>query len=106
MAITGNVVTGLSPDAQALASWPDVTRKRGPNDGLESSGLDSPGHALQKAQQPAYDLGTADENGVAQDPTRPTLATITDPGLLFRCLDGLARSQDRIVTNRWAIDLY
>ena len=104
MAITGNPVVGLSPDGQALAAWPDVTRRRGANDGLESSG-----HAMEKAQLPAYaQHGTPDQNGV--DPTVapqfPTLATAQDPGLIFRTVDGLSRSQERMVTNRWAIDLY
>lgn len=100
MAIAGNSVTGLSPAAQSLASWPDVTVKRGAQDGMESSGLESQGHALEKAQQPAVD-GTPDEQSQV-----PTLATIQDPKLIFRTVDGLSRSQDRIVTNRWAIDLY
>lgn len=100
MAIQGNTVQGMSPTGQALAAWPDLTRNRAPNDGLESSG-----HAMQAAQLPAYaQNGTPDENGVA--PTTPTLETVTDQKLVFRTIDGLSRSQSRLVENRWAIDLY
>lgn len=77
-------------------SLPDLTRKRSPSDGIESSG------SLVRMQQ----LPAAPQDEQEPQPATPTLATITDPKLLYKCVDGLARSQDRMVTNRWAIDLY
>lgn len=100
MAIQGNPVVGLSPEGQALAAWPDVTRRKSSVDGMESSG-----HAMERAQLDGLNP-TADENGVYGDPQLPTLATVNDPQLIFRTIDGLARGQERMVSNRWAIDLY
>lgn len=87
MAITGNPVVGLGPVDELLASVPPVSQKvSGKNDGIVSSGQ--------------RDAGMAPATG------RPTLATVKDPVLRFRTVDGLVRSQDRLAQNRWAIDLY
>lgn len=86
MAIQGNPTTGMDPVAQALASFPDVTAPHPANDGSQWSasdaGMASPFAAMTKTLKDA------------------------DAKLLFRAVDGLVRSQDRLASNRYAIDTY
>lgn len=92
MAIQGNVVTGLGPVDELFAAVPQIPLKKTPaDDGIVSTGKEG---AVARA--------TPEEEG----PSYPTLDTVTDPQTKYQVVDGLARSQDKIVQNRWAIDLY
>lgn len=86
MAIQGNPVVGMDPFAQALASFPDVTPPKPANDGNQWS---------------------AGENaGTTAFPKMGRTLRDANADLLFRAIDGLVRSQDRMATNRYAIDTY
>lgn len=90
MAIQGNPVQGLGPVDELFAAVPQIPlRKSTMDDGVVSTGREQ-SSAVATPQRPAY----------------PTLADVQDPQVKFQVVDGLSRSQDRIVQNRWAIDLY
>lgn len=87
MAIQGNSTAGMDPFSEALASFPNVTAPRPNNDGGQYSNE-------EETQAPAL---FAKQGRTLKD---------ADAKLLFRVVDGLVRSQDRLATNRYAIDTY
>ena len=95
MAIAGNPVVGMAPDAQRLASFPSVPQRKYSGDGIEPTD-EKGGPNAREPQEP-------DAQG---QPQGPTLQTVTDDAVRFKTLDGLSRSQDRLAKNRWAIDQY
>lgn len=97
MAIAGNPVTGLGPIEELLASVQPVNQMHQAGDGTQPR---SPGNAV------ATRGPTNRPEEAPAEPQTPTLETVDDPAILFQTIDGLSRSQDRIVQNRWAIDLY
>lgn len=106
MAITGGTVTAPGPLAEILGSFPDGTKRRSPGDGTEPGGTGSQGKPAQRVASPtqtADDLATADQSELT--PAGPTLLDAT-PDQLFKTIEQLVRSQDRLARNRWAIDLH
>lgn len=90
MAIQGGAVIPMSPYAERLASVPQIPRAHTTGDGTEPGGGQS--------QQ----LGA----GPQENPQAPP--TLLDASVMdqFRTIDQLARSQDRLRKNRFAIDQY
>ncbi len=89
MAIPGNSTAMPSGYQQALEQLPLIPRRETLGDGAEPQGKPQP-LQLVRGQEP---------------PETPTLETADDK-TVFRAVDALVRSQDRLARNRWAIDLY
>ena len=85
MAIQGNTVQTMDPVSEMEATLPAVARKRTAGDGTEPKG---PG-----------------ESASPEQPETGTLETASDQDT-FRVIDQLARSQERLRLNRYAVDLY
>jgi hypothetical protein len=92
VAISGNNVQPMDPYAEQLASLPQIPRRRVAGDGTEPGGTAG-----------AKDPET--ESDDQQAPARKTLLDASDTDA-FRTVDQLAKSQDRLRRNRYAIDLY
>lgn len=92
MAIQGNGVNVLDPFSEQLASLPQVPRRNVAGDGTQ------PGNDQPKAEQQP-------EEGALQAPPAKTLEDASDQDA-FRTIDQLAKSQDRLRRNRYAIDCY
>lgn len=90
MAIQGNQVQTMDPVSEMEATLPAVPRRIVAGDGTEPKGTGAP----------AADLGAEPEQ-----PQGQTLETAGDQDV-FRTLDMLSRSQERLRLNRYAIDLY
>ena len=106
MAIPGGQVTAPSPEAEFLGSFMDAgNKRRQPGDGTEPGGTGSQGHVGRVASptQTPDELATQDQSGLTPD--GPTLMDAT-PDQLFKTIEQLVRSQDRLARNRWAIDLH
>lgn len=88
MAITGGTVTAPSADQELLQSLPDLTRRKNAGDGTEPSGT---------AGQSASDQS---------EPDAPKTLLDAKPDELFKTVEQLVRSQDRLAKNRWAIDIH
>jgi hypothetical protein len=84
--IAGNGVIPLDPFSERLASVPQIPRRTIQGDGTEPRGAEP-----------------SDET--EQQPALPTLVDASDIDA-FRTVDQLAKSQDRLRRNRYAIDLY
>ena len=98
MAIQGNAVQPMDPYTETLASLPQVQRKRTTGDGSEPSA--SPVGSASAMGAPGANDAQAPGQG-----QRPTLEHASDQDA-FRTIDQLAKSQDRLRRNRYAIDLY
>ncbi|MDE2022314.1 MAG: hypothetical protein KGI71_05395, partial [Patescibacteria group bacterium] len=94
MAIQGNSVNFPGGFTQRLEMLPMIPRAGTPGDGTE------PKSQTNLAEQP----GNPTDPTVAPPPQQ-TLET-ADAQTCFRAVDMLVRSQDRLVRNRWAIDLH
>lgn len=103
MAIPGNGTIPMDPFAEALASVPQVQRKRTAGDGTEPGG--TAGQSKNITAQTAQTLETSAATEGQEAPSIPTLEDASDPQA-FLTIDQLSKSQDRLRRNRWAIDQY
>ena len=94
MAIQGNGVGTLDPQAEHLASFPAAPRRRIAGDGTEPGG--------NAGGKPVTDAPADD---AAEPQPQATLVDASDVDA-FRTVDQLTKSQDRLRRNRHAIDTY